>query len=256
VAALSQAARRERVAFTLPKLIGRAGTGAALTVAISMCSGNGASQPAGTLAERRLRMVEEQIARRGIRDARVLGAMRKVERHLFLPESHWGSAYDDHPLPIGEGQTISQPYIVALMTEALRLQGKEKVLEVGTGSGYQTAILAELAGYIYSLEYFPSLAEGARKILAQLGYRNVEVRVGDGNFGWPEHAPFDAILVAAAPAEVPRPLLEQLRDGGRLVIPVGTDEQELELHTRRGDRFTVEKLGAVRFVPLLRDTKQ
>jgi len=203
------------------------------------------------LAAERQRMVDEQIARRGIRDQRVLAAMRKIERHRFVSEAQRSGAYEDHPLPVGEGQTISQPYIVALMTEALALQGDERVLEVGTGSGYQTAILAELAAEVYSVEILPRLAEQARATLEDLGYQNVHIRLGDGSEGWAEHAPYQGILVTAAPPEVPPALLEQLAPGGRLVIPVGVQSQELELHTRRPEGFRVERLAAVRFVPLV-----
>jgi protein-L-isoaspartate(D-aspartate) O-methyltransferase len=202
------------------------------------------------MASRRQQMVDEQIVRRGVRDPRVLEALRKVERHRFVPESEWTGAYGDFPLPIGEEQTISQPYIVALMTEALALTGKERVLELGTGSGYQTAILAELAAQVYSIELAPALAERARALLAELGYLNVEVRSGDGTRGWPERSPFDAILVAAAPAEVPPALLDQLAEGGRLVIPVGVGDQVLELHTREGGQIRSQRLTSVRFVPL------
>ena len=203
------------------------------------------------MAAERQRMVDEQIARRGIRDQRVLAAMRKIERHRFVSEAQRSGAYEDHPLPVGEGQTISQPYIVALMTEALALQGDERVLEVGTGSGYQTAILAELAAEVYSVEILPRLAEQARATLEDLGYQNVHIRLGDGSEGWAEHAPYQGILVTAAPPEVPPALLEQLAPGGRLVIPVGVQSQELELHTRRPEGFRVERLAAVRFVPLV-----
>jgi len=203
------------------------------------------------LVAERQRMVDEQIARRGIRDQRVLAAMRKIERHRFVSEAQRSGAYEDHPLPVGEGQTISQPYIVALMTEALALQGDERVLEVGTGSGYQTAILAELAAEVYSVEILPRLAEQARATLEDLGYRNVHIRLGDGSEGWAEHAPYQGILVTAAPPQVPPALLEQLAEGGRLVIPVGVQSQELELHTRRPEGFRVERLAAVRFVPLV-----
>jgi protein-L-isoaspartate(D-aspartate) O-methyltransferase len=195
-------------------------------------------------------MVAEQIARRDVNDERVLAAIRKVERHRFLAPHQWASAYGDHPLPIGDEQTISQPYIVALMTQALGLRGGERVLEVGTGSGYQTAILAELAGEVFSIELVPRLSERARSILDELGYDDVHLRVGDGKIGWPEHAPFDAVLVGAAPREVPEALLAQLIEGGRLVIPVGVVNQELEIHTRRKSGFSVKQLASVRFVPL------
>jgi protein-L-isoaspartate(D-aspartate) O-methyltransferase len=195
-------------------------------------------------------MVDEQIERRGIRDDRVLAAMRKVERHSFLPDSQWESAYSDHPLPIGEEQTISQPYIVALMSESLRLGGDERVLEVGTGCGYQTAVLAELAKEVFSVEILPGLAERARAALETLDYTNIHIVVGDGRQGWLENAPYDAILVAAAPREVPEALLEQLKEDGRLVIPVGEVNQELELYSRKAGEIASERIAPVRFVPL------
>jgi protein-L-isoaspartate(D-aspartate) O-methyltransferase len=209
-----------------------------------------AAPSTGELAHERERMVVEQIERRDIKDARVLAALRKVERHRFLSPHQQTSAYGDHPLPIGDEQTISQPYIVALMTEALRLEGGERVLEIGTGSGYQTAILAELAGEVFSIELVQRLSERAQSVLDELGYDNVHLRVGDGRLGWPEHAPYEAILVAAAPREVPEALLAQLKENGRLVIPVGVMSQELEMHTRREDGHDVKRLAAVRFVPL------
>ncbi|HHI97526.1 MAG TPA: protein-L-isoaspartate(D-aspartate) O-methyltransferase [Thermodesulfatator atlanticus] len=200
----------------------------------------------------RERMVNTQIAARGIRDPRVLAAMRKVPRHLFVDEALKDQAYGDYPLPIGEGQTISQPYIVALMTEALELKGPEKVLEVGTGSGYQAAILAELARWVYSIERYPSLAQRAKRILEKLGYHNVIIKVGDGTKGWPEAAPFDAIIVTAAGPKIPEPLIAQLKDGGRLVMPVGDEwSQYLIKVTKRGDELIKENLGAVRFVKLV-----
>ncbi len=200
----------------------------------------------------RERMVETQIAARGIKDPRVLAAMRKVPRHLFVDEALKDQAYGDYPLPIGEGQTISQPYIVALMTEALELKGPEKVLEVGTGSGYQAAILAELARWVYSIERYPSLAHRAKRILEKLGYNNVIIKVGDGTKGWPEAAPFDAIIVTAAGPKIPEPLIEQLKDGGRLVMPVGDEwSQYLIKVTKKGDKLYKENLGAVRFVKLV-----
>ncbi len=172
-------------------------------------------------ARERERMVEEQLVRRGIADRRVLEAMRKVPRHRFVEEALRERAYGDHPLPIGEGQTISQPYMVAAMTQLLRLQGDEKVLEVGTGSGYQTAILAELARRVCSVERLPTLAARARRVLEELGYTNAVVKTGDGTYGWPDEAPFDRILVTAAAPAVPAPLFQQLAEGGRLVLPVG-----------------------------------
>ncbi len=202
----------------------------------------------------RNRMVDNQIVARGIKDPRVIAAMRKVPRHLFVDEALWDQAYGDFPLPIGEGQTISQPYIVALMTEALQLKGDEKVLEIGTGSGYQTAILAELARKVYSIERVPSLVERARRVLAQLGYTNVVIRLGDGTKGWPEEAPFEAIIVTAGGPKIPEPLLNQLADGGRLVIPVGDEySQDLIRVTRVGNRLVTENFGGVRFVKLIGD---
>ena len=204
------------------------------------------------LARARARMVSEQIESRGVRDLRTLEAMRKVPRHLFVTDRYRSDAYEDHPLPIGHGQTISQPYIVAFMTEALGLKGGERVLDVGTGSGYQAAVLAEIAARVYSIEIVAPLADEARQRLAKLGYANVEVRAGDGYAGWPEAAPFDAILVAAAAPRVPEPLRAQLREGGRLCIPVGeyAEGQELLLIERRGDRFIERRLLPVRFVPM------
>ncbi|OAG27199.1 protein-L-isoaspartate(D-aspartate) O-methyltransferase [Thermodesulfatator autotrophicus] len=200
----------------------------------------------------RERMVQTQIAARGIKDPRVLAAMLKVPRHLFVEEALKDQAYGDYPLPIGEGQTISQPYIVALMTEALELKGPEKVLEVGTGSGYQAAILAELARWVYSIERYSSLARRAKRILESLGYNNVIIKVGDGTKGWPEAAPFDAIIVTAAGPKIPEPLIEQLKDGGRLVMPVGDEwSQYLIKVTKKGDQLIKENLGAVRFVKLV-----
>jgi protein-L-isoaspartate(D-aspartate) O-methyltransferase len=201
-------------------------------------------------------MVEQQIETRGVRDARTLAAMRKVPRHLFVPPAMVGQAYDDHPQPIGHGQTISQPYIVAFMTEALRLEGGETVLEVGTGSGYQAAVLAEIASHVYSIEIVPALADESRRRLAELGYGNVEVRAGDGYQGWPEAAPFDAIVVTAAAPRIPEPLKAQLRDGGRLVLPVGDDWQELVVVTRRGDRFETKPVLPVRFVPMTGEVRE
>ena len=195
-------------------------------------------------------MVAAQIEERGVRDPRTLAAMRKVPRHLFVPPQMVHDAYSDHPLPIGHGQTISQPYIVAFMTEALGLRGGETVLEVGTGSGYQAAVLAEIAARVYTIEIVAPLAEESRERLARLGYGNVEVRAGDGYQGWPERAPFDAVIVTAAASRVPEPLKEQLKDGGRLVIPVGDSAQELVVITRRGTRYAEERVLPVRFVPM------
>ena len=201
----------------------------------------------------REKMVESQLVPRGIRDERVLEAMRKVPRHLFVADSQRSSAYADHPLPIGEGQTISQPFMVALMTQALRLTGGETVLEIGTGSGYQTAVLAELSGRVYSVERIPSLTGRARKVLDSLGYRNVLVRLSDGTMGWPEHAPYDRILVTAGSPEVPEPLVEQLSVGGVLVVPVGDELGQDLMRITKGDNGSLrrERLERCVFVKLI-----
>ncbi len=200
----------------------------------------------------RLRMVAGQIQRRGIDDLRVLGAMRRVPRHLFVPPEYRHLAYFDSPLAIGDGQTISQPYIVALMTSLLGLQGCENVLEVGTGSGYQAAILGLLAKSVHTIERHPNLAKRAKALLSSLGFENVTVHVGDGTDGLPAYAPYDAILVSAAAPVVPEPLLEQLADGGSMVLPVGGRfNQVLEKWERHGDAFSHETVSAVAFVPLL-----
>lgn len=204
-----------------------------------------------TYAGMRARMVEEQIVRRGVRDERVLRAMGTVPRHLFVPDYLRDSAYDDGPLPIGENQTISQPYVVAFMSEAIRPRPADRVLEVGTGSGYQTAVLAGLVGHVYTTEVRPRLAEAARARLAELGVSNVTLRVDDGSGGWPDEAPFDAILVTAAAPSVPEALVEQLGDGARLVIPIGSGDQELVRVTRGRDGLVRESLLPVRFVPLV-----
>jgi protein-L-isoaspartate(D-aspartate) O-methyltransferase len=200
----------------------------------------------------RLRMVEEQIAARGISDPRVLRAMRQVPRHLFVPRRERPWAYSDGPLPLDFGQTISQPFIVALMSQALNLSGSERVLEIGTGSGYQAALLGSLAREVYSVERLPELANRAKRVLATLGILNVTVIVGNGTLGLPEKAPFDAILVTAGAPEVPDSLTAQLRDGGRIVLPVGERrEQTLLRITRVSERFEREELGGCAFVPLI-----
>jgi protein-L-isoaspartate(D-aspartate) O-methyltransferase len=198
-------------------------------------------------------MVRHQIAARGVRDPRVLDAMRRVPRERFVPAAHRADAWADRPVPIGRGQTISQPYMVALMSEALGLRGSERVLEVGTGSGYQAAVLGELAAEVFSVERIAELGERAARTLAELGCANVTVLIGDGCRGLPEHAPFDAILVAAAAPEVPAALRDQLADGGILVVPIGESAaiQVLTLVRRTGSRFTVEEGTGCRFVPLI-----
>jgi protein-L-isoaspartate(D-aspartate) O-methyltransferase len=200
--------------------------------------------------EERERMVALQIANRGIEDPRVLQAMKKVPRHLFVPKRDQRSAYADHPLPIGYGQTISQPYIVAFMTEALACKASHKVLEIGTGSGYQAAILAELVESVFTIEIVEELGKQARGLLQELGYDNVRVHIGDGYRGWPEEAPFDTIIVTAAPDHVPQPLIDQLKPGGRLVIPVGGMFQELLLITKTPEGVSEESILPVIFVPM------
>ncbi len=196
----------------------------------------------------RKRMVETQLAAQGIRDARVLAAMQRVPRHEFVPERQRAGAYDDRPLPIGHGQTISQPFVVAFMSEALQLDGTERVLEVGTGSGYQAAVLAELAAEVYTIEIVEELARTATVALA--GYPNVHVRAGDGYRGWPEEAPFDAIMVTAAPEHVPQPLIDQLALGGRMILPVGARSQDLVLLERTESGIERREVLPVRFVPM------
>lgn len=196
-------------------------------------------------------MVSDQIARRGLRDPRLLAAFRQVPRHLFLPIHLRSHAYEDRPLPIGKGQTISQPYIVALMTSLLALTGSENVLEIGTGSGYQAAILSRLARTVHTVERYPELADAARARLVRLEYYNVQVHCADGSLGWPADAPYLAILVTAAAAAAPHPLLEQLPEGGRLVIPVGASHgQSLQLWTRDSGRLDYQDMLPVSFVPL------
>jgi len=200
----------------------------------------------------RQKMVEEQIIGRGIKDPRVIAAIRKVPRHLFVEEALQSQAYSDHPLPIGEKQTISQPYMVALMTEALRLTGKEKVLEVGAGSGYQTAVLAELAERVFSIERIRTLAIRARTLLFELNYLNVEIKISDGTYGWAEEAPYDAIIVTAGAPDIPVPLSDQLAVGGRMVIPIGDAYvQDLIRVIKTEGGIKKEDLGGCRFVKLI-----
>jgi protein-L-isoaspartate(D-aspartate) O-methyltransferase len=209
--------------------------------------------PSDPYAAARVRMVDDQIGARGIRDPAVLAAMRRVPRHEFVPERWREQAYADRPLPIGEEQTISQPYIVALMTELAAVGPGTRVLEVGTGSGYQAAVLAELGAEVHTIEIVEPLARTARATLERLGYGRVRVRHGDGYRGWPEAAPFTVIVVTAAPPEVPPELLAQLAQGGRLVIPVGTSNQELQVHERTADGIRVRRVLPVRFVPMTGD---
>jgi len=205
---------------------------------------------------KRLRMVESQIIARGVKDPNVLDAMRCVPRHLYVPKKMRSMAYRDEPLPIGHGQTISQPYIVAYMTEALQLKGTEKVLEIGTGSGYQAAVLAEIAESVYTIEIVEPLAMQAEERLQEQGYKNIHCRYGNGYLGWPEESPFDAIIVTAAPKEIPPKLIEQLSEGGRMVLPVGDFFQELILIQKTDGKIKKIHLLPVRFVPMTGEQKQ
>ncbi len=209
---------------------------------------------AGDRAEERARMVAEQM--RDVTDPRVLEAMRAVPRHRFVPEEQRPLAYADHPLPIGHEQTISQPYIVALMTALAEVERGDRVLEIGTGSGYQAAVLAELGAEVYTIEIVAPLGERAAAVLEELGYENVHARVGDGYRGWPEHAPFEAILLTAAPPEIPQPLLDQLAVGGRLVAPVGSADQELVVVTRAEEGYLRRSVIPVRFVPMTGEAQE
>ena len=213
--------------------------------------------PAFDLAAQRQRMVTEQLKARGISDERVLNAMNKVPREEFVPPDSRAGSYEDGPLPIGYGQTISQPYIVAFMTEQLRLKPSDRVLEIGTGSGYQAAILAELMSQVYSIEIVEPLAKNAEATLQRLGYENVHVKIGDGYKGWPEAAPFDAIIVTCAPDKVPQPLVDQLKDDGRMVIPVGDRfAQELYLLEKKNGQLKQSATLPVRFVPMAREASE
>jgi protein-L-isoaspartate(D-aspartate) O-methyltransferase len=201
-------------------------------------------------------MIKNQLQSRGIRDDAVLDVMRSVERHNFVPENYRDRAYSDGPLPIGHGQTISQPYIVAFMTEQLQVSSQHKILEIGTGSGYQAAILGELAKHVFTIEIIPELAEGAKNILNHLSYKNITVRAGDGYKGWPEEAPFERIMVTAAPTEVPQELVDQLAPGGRMILPVGAQFLVQYLWViEKDDQGTVtkEKILPVRFVPMVKE---
>jgi len=206
------------------------------------------------LQDAREKMVAEQLANRGISDQNILNAMRTVERHLFVETKFWSKAYEDTPLPIPCSQTISQPYMVALMTELIEPNKTKRVLEIGTGSGYQTSILAEVCQHVYSIERHPELADGAFKLLSQLGYRNIEITTNDGTLGWPEEALFDAIIVTAGAPDVPELLVNQLKDGGRMAIPVGSAyQQDLLLVTKRSDSYITKTICGCIFVPLIGD---
>jgi len=219
-----------------------------LIYALSACAEEAVSQDFKKLRDL---MVTTQIEARGVKNKKILEAMRKVERHKFVPKEHINAAYEDHPLPIGEGQTISQPYIVALMTEVLDPDGTKKVLEIGTGSGYQAAVLAELVQGVYTIEIIDVLGKRAEKLLSDLGYKNVKVKTGDGYKGWKEHGPFDAIIVTCAPSHIPQPLKDQLAEGGRMVIPVGERyHQELILLTKEKGMIKQKEIIPVVFVPM------
>jgi protein-L-isoaspartate(D-aspartate) O-methyltransferase len=234
---------------------------AAITSTVSTTSALGCGAPAEERAERstvqeewtraRADMVRSQLRGRDIVDPRVLEAMGRVERHRFVPAHAQANAYDDAPLPIGNGQTISQPYIVAFMTQALEVRPEHRVLEIGTGSGYQAAILAEIVKELYTIEIVSELGERARATLEQLGYKNVQVKIGNGYLGWPEHAPYDRIIVTAAPAEIPPALVDQLRIGGLMAIPVGVADQELRVLRRTDKGLETLKTLPVRFVPMV-----
>ena len=216
----------------------------------------GCSQNTDSYENQRKIMVEDQIKRRGVKDVGVLKAVQKVEREKFVPEKYRDLAYSDNPLPIGHQQTISQPYIVAYMTEHLQILKSHNVLEIGTGSGYQAAILAELAHHVFTIEIIPKLAESAEKVLMELGYENITVRTGDGYKGWPEEAPFDRIMVTAAPNEIPEKLVEQLAPNGRMILPVGGSIFAQYLWLVQKDKegiVTKEKILAVRFVPMVKE---
>ena len=214
-------------------------------------SGLLSAAPEDAYMKKREQMVAQQIGARGISDPRILQVMRAVPRHLFVPPAYRDDSYEDHPLPIGHDQTISQPYIVAYMTQAALLRPTDKVLEIGTGSGYQAAVLAEMVEKVYTIEIVPELAEESAQRLKSLGYENIFVRCGDGYQGWPEEAPFDAIIVTAAPATVPEELVRQLKVGGRMIVPVGSMEQELIRLTKTQEGVQKESLLPVRFVPMV-----
>ena len=229
--------------------------GVYLYVMVSLLMPLNMSHAQDFMARLRERMVETQLERRGIKNPAVLSAMRKVERHLFVPASYVSRAYNDYPLPIGEGQTISQPYIVALMTEVLNLKRSDKVLEVGTGSGYQAAILGELCDQVFTIEIVDVLGKRSARLLKDLGYDHVHTMIGDGYKGWPVYAPFDAIIVTCSPTQIPLALQEQLAEGGRMVIPVGDREaQELVLLTKRDGELRQDHIVSVRFVPMVDST--
>lgn len=220
-----------------------------------LCLSAGSASEAQDFNRVRARMVKEQIISRGIKDPRVIKAMETVPRHLFVPQAYRSAAYGDYPVSIGEGQTISQPYIVAFMTEALELSGEDRVLEIGTGSGYQAAILAGLANEVYTIEIVEALGRRAEKLLKELGYKNVHVMIGDGHKGWPDMAPFDAIVVTCAAEDIPQALVSQLKDGGHMILPVGRRDgvQQLVKVTKTDDTVQRRDVMDVRFVPMVKE---
>jgi protein-L-isoaspartate(D-aspartate) O-methyltransferase len=227
----------------------------ALALSLTLCLPSFSADP---YFEKRQRMVERDLQGRGIKDPKVLEAMGKIPRQLFVEESLRDQAYADHPLPIGEGQTISQPYVVALMTEAVRLRPGDRVLEIGTGSGYQAAVLAEIAKDVYTIEIRKRLAEAAARRLADLGYKSIQVKYGDGYFGWEEYAPFDVIMITASANHIPPPLIKQLKEGGRLILPLGSTlfHQTLTLVTKEKGEPRMEQREAVVFVPLIGEVEK
>ncbi len=211
-----------------------------------------------SFAAARRRMIENDLKARDIKDAAVLRAMEKVPRHLFVDKSQWDYAYEDYPLPIGEGQTISQPYIVALMTQSLHLTKQDKVLEIGTGSGYQAAILAEIVSQVYSVEIIDKLAKRAEALLQMLGYKNIKIKTGDGYQGWKDYAPYDAVIVTCAVNHVPSPLIQQLKEGGRIILPLGDTvlAQNLVLGTKKAEKLEMRNITGVCFVPMIGESQK
>ena len=244
------------VGYTVSGMTGCQAVVACVMLSLLACNASETSpmheQESADRGQARTTMVREQLSARDIRDPRVLDVMSRVHRHLFVPEDQRPAAYEDHPLPIGHGQTISQPYIVAFMTQALKVEPEHKVLEIGTGSGYQAAVLAELAKEVYTIEIVAPLGERAKRTLESLGYRNVHVKIGNGYLGWPEHAPFDRIMVTAAPPEVPPALVEQLKVNGLMAIPVGDIYQELRILRKTASGLETLETMPVRFVPMVK----